>query len=58
MGVAGTWRVVHHGGLVDVRDGIFEVDELGAEGVLVVGRRTNVGLAECSADDLQRAAVV
>jgi hypothetical protein len=58
VGVSGTWRVVNHGGLVDVGDGVFEVDELGAEGVLVVGCCDHVGLAEGSADDLRCAAVV
>jgi hypothetical protein len=43
---------------VDVGDGVFEVDELGAEGVLVVGRRPHIGLAERSTNDLRRAAVV
>jgi hypothetical protein len=56
--VACTWGVVNHSGLVDVGDGVFKVDKLGAEGVLVVGRRTHVGLAEHLADDLRHAAVV
>jgi hypothetical protein len=44
--------VVHHGGLVDVRDGVFEVDKLSAEGVFVAGGGAYVGLAEGTADDL------
>jgi hypothetical protein len=52
IGVAGTWRVVYHDGLVDVGDGVFEVDLLGAEGVLVARCSAYVGFAEGSADDL------
>jgi hypothetical protein len=50
--------MVHHGGFVDVRDGVFEVDELGAEGVFVAGSGAYIGLAEGAADDLRCAAVV
>jgi hypothetical protein len=39
-------------------DGVFEVDELGAEGVFVAGGGAYVGLAEGTADDLRSAAVV
>ena len=41
-----------------VGDGVLEVDELGAERVLVARDDANVGLAEGSADDFGGAAVV
>jgi hypothetical protein len=50
--------VVYHCELVDVWDGVLEVDKLSAERVHVAGDGTYVGLAEGSADDLQGAAVV
>jgi hypothetical protein len=50
--------VVYHGRLVDVIDGVFEVDELSAEGVFVAGGGAYVGLAKGTADDLRSAAVV
>jgi hypothetical protein len=50
--------VVHHCRLVGVWDGVLEVDELSAEGVLVAREDAHVGFAEGPADDLQGAALV
>jgi hypothetical protein len=58
VGVAGAWCMVHHCGLVGVWDGVLEMDELSAEGVLVAGNDAHIGLAEGPADDLRGAAVV
>jgi hypothetical protein len=56
--VAGTWGVVDHCGFVDVGDGVFEVDKLAAEGVLVIGYGPYVGLADSAANHFRCAAVV
>jgi hypothetical protein len=56
--LSGARDVVHHGQFVGVGDGVLEVDELGAEGVLIARDDTNVSLAEGSSDYLGCAAVV
>jgi hypothetical protein len=43
---------------VDGRDRVLEVDELGAERVLVARGDANIGLAEGPADDLRCSSVV
>ena len=59
VGVAsGAWDVVHHRRLVGVEDGVFEVDKLGAERVLVARYDANIGFAECPAYHFRGAAVV
>jgi hypothetical protein len=43
---------------VDVRNGVLEVDELSAEGVLVAGDDAHISLAEGAANDFGGAVVV
>jgi hypothetical protein len=58
IGSSCTWSVVNHGGLVDVGDGVLEVDKLSVEGIFVVGYHSHLGPAKGASDHLGHAVVV
>jgi hypothetical protein len=58
IGSSCAWSMVNHGELVDVGDGVLEVDKLSAEGIFVVGYYSHLSPVKGASDHLGHAAVV